>query len=234
VIVPIKVIITEDEVLRDSIILSTNNQSKINEEQLLALTKFQKELEEFYASMDDGIFYERRPFQYANRPDVRKKSVVEIREQIKSFVAMFLDEPHVVSGYFGKVYREKKDEIFIKEHLFESYYIAGLIQFLFKEYLSSKEIDRKYNKARYHVFMLFRMLNESEEFKKELLKSSKKNRSYFNNLLSVLKNKKKCINSFKNIFKIIDDSGIDITDQKEIYKKAVTNTLIETYNKTYK
>ncbi len=234
VIIPIKVIVTEDEVLRDSIILSTNNQTEIKEEQLLALTKFQKELEEFYASMNNGIFYERRPFQYANRPDVKKKSVVDIREQIKSFVAMFLDEPHAVSGYFGKVYRERKDEIFIKEHLFESYYISGLIQYLFKEYLSSKEIDRKYNKARYHVFMLFRMLNESEEFKKEFLKSSKKNRAYFNNLLSVLKNKKKCINSFKNIFKIIDDSGVDISNPKEIYKKATTNTLIETYNKTYK
>ncbi len=234
VIIPIKVIITEDEVLRDSIILSTNNQTEIKEEQLLALTKFQKELEEYYASMNEGIFYERRPFQYANRPDVKKKSVVEIREQIKSFVAMFLDEPHVVSGYFGKVYRERKDEIFIKEHLFESYYIAGLIQFLFKKYLSSKEIDRKYNKARYHVFMLFRMLNESEEFKKEFLKSSKKNKSYFSNLLLILRDKKKCLNSFESIFKIINDSGIDITDQKEIYKKAVTNTLIETYNKTYK
>jgi AIPR protein len=234
VIIPIKIIITEDEVLRDSIILSTNNQTQVKEEQLLALTKFQKELEEYYSSVSEGIFYERRPFQYANRPDIKKKSIVEIREQIKSFVAMFLDEPHVVSGYFGKVYREKRDEIFIKDHLFEPYYIAGLIQYLFKEYLRSKEIDRKYNKARYHVFMLFRMLNEPESFLKSFLKTSKKNKAYFDNLFLVLRDKGKCLNSFNNIFKIIDDSGIDITDQKEIYKKATTNALIETYNKTYK
>jgi hypothetical protein len=233
VIVPVKIIITEDETLRDSIILSTNNQTQVKEEQLLALTKFQKELEEYYSSMNEGIFYERRPFQYANRPDIKKKSIVEIREQIKSFVGMFLDEPHVVSGYFGKVYRERKDEIFNKDHLFEPYYIAGVIQYLFKEYLRSKEIDRKYNKARYHVFMLFRMLNEPETFNKSLLKASKKNKAYFDNLFIVLKDKNKCMNSFNNIFKIIDDSSIDIANQKEIYKKATTNTLIDTYNKTY-
>jgi hypothetical protein len=78
------------------------------------------------------------------------------------------------------------------------------------------------------------MLNEPEVFKKDFLKSSKKNKIYFDNLFSVLRDKKKCINSLNNIFKIIDDSGIDITNQKEIYKKGTTNTLIETYNKTYK
>lgn len=234
VIVPIKVIITEDETLRDSIILSTNSQTEIKEEQLLALTKFQKELEDYYASVEDGVFYERRPFQYANRPDVKKKSIVEIREQIKSFVAMFLDEPDVVSGYFGKVYRERKDEIFSSEHLFEPYYIAGFTQFLFKEFLGNKEIDRKYNKARYHIFMLLRKFVESEPFNKDFLKITKKKKNYFSNILAVLRDKDKCLKNFENIFKIIDDSGIDITNQREIYKKGTTNTLIETYSKTYK
>lgn len=234
VIVPIKVIITDDETLRDSIILSTNSQTEIKEEQLLALTKFQKELEDYYSSVDDGVFYERRPFQYANRPDVKKKSIVEIREQIKSFVAMFLDEPDVVSGYFGKVYRERKDEIFSSEHLFEPYYISGLTQYLFKELLANKQIDRKYNKARYHVFMLLRKLIESEPFNKEFLKITKKKKGYFGNILAVLRDEKKCLKSFKSIFKVVDDSGIDITNQKEIYKKGTTNTLIDTFYKTYK
>jgi hypothetical protein len=234
VIVPIKVIITEDETLRDKIILSTNSQTEIKEEQLLALTKFQKELEDYYSSVANGVFYERRPFQYANRPDVKKKSIIEIREQIKSFVAMFLDEPDVVSGYFGKVYRERKDEIFSSEHLFEPYFISGFTQYLFKEFLGNKQIDRKYNKARYHVFMLLRRLIESEPFQKDFLKTSKKKKSYFANILEVLLDKNKCLRSFESIFKIIDDSGVDITNQKEIYKKGTTNTLIEAYNKTYK
>lgn len=234
VTIPLKVIITQDETLRDSIILSTNNQSRIAEEELLALTKFQKDLEEYYSTTPEEIFYERRDKQYANRPDVKKKSIVEIREQIKSFVAMFLDEPHEVSGHFGKVYRKKKERLFAQNHLFEPYYISGLIQFLFKEFLNSKEIERKYNKARYHVFMLFRMLNESQDFKTEFLIDSRKNKTYFENLSTIIRDKEKCLDSFKSIFKIIDDSGINITNQKEIYKKATTNTLINTYNKTYK
>ena len=68
---------------------------------------------------------------------------------------MFLDEPHEVSGYFSKIYKERVGDIFIAEHMFEPYYIAGLIQYRFKQLLNTKEIERKYNKARYHVFMLF-------------------------------------------------------------------------------
>ncbi len=113
--------------------MSTNNQSKIDKEGLLALTTFQKELEEYYQSANDNLFYERRKSQYANRTEVKRKNIVDIREQIKSFLAMFLNEPHEVSGYFSKVYKERIGDIFIPEHLKEPYYIAGLIQFRFKE-----------------------------------------------------------------------------------------------------
>lgn len=232
-LIPVKIITTQDEDLRDRIILSTNSQSSIKEEELLALTKFQKELEEYYSNSHDGLFYERRNNQYANRTDVKKKSIVDIREQIKSFVAMFLEEPHAVSGHFGKVFRDRKGDIFTNEDTMEPYYISGLIQIKFKDFLNSQEIERKYNKARYHVFMLFRMLIESEQFQKQFIRTKKK-KSYFDSILETIRDKNKCINTFKTIFSIIDSSGIDIQNAKEIYKKSTTNTLIEQYKNTYK
>jgi hypothetical protein len=229
--VPIKLIITDNEDIKDKIIISTNSQTEIKEEQLLALTKFQKGLEEFYKQMKDGLYYERRVSQYAADKNIKKKNIVDIREQIKSFVAMFLDEPHVVSGYFGKVYRERKGDIFIKEHKYEPYYISGLTQYLFKHLLNTNKIERKYNKARYHLFLLFRKITEPYDlidFKK------KKITEYCEQILIVLRDEGKCLSSFNQAMEIINKSGIDYENQKEIYKKSTTITLLDTYNKTYK
>ena len=146
---------------------------------------------------------------------------------------MFLDEPHEVSGYFSKIYKERVGDIFITEHMFEPYYIAGLIHFRFKEFLNAKEIERKYNKARYHVFMLYRMLEEMEPFNKDML-SRKKKKIYFENLINKLGDKEKCLESFNKIFRIIDNSGIDIFNAKEIYLKTTTTKFIETFNSTSK
>jgi len=156
--IPVKLIITENPDIRDKIIVSTNNQTAIKEEQLLALTEFQKRLEQFYKEMPDSLYYERRKAQYSNDPSIKKNQIVDIREQIKSYVAMFLEEPHVVSGYFAKVYKERKNSIFNKSHYCEPYYVSALIQNRFKQLIISKKIERKYNKARYHLFMLFRKI----------------------------------------------------------------------------
>jgi hypothetical protein len=229
--IPVKLIITGDPDIRDRIIVSTNNQTEIKEEQLLALTSFQKNLEVFYKHMDDGLYYERRKSQYSCDPSIKKKSIVDIREQIKSYVAMFLDEPHVVSGYFGKVYKDRKSSIFSRDHLYEPYYLSAFTQFTFKKLLKSKKIERKYNKARYHIIMLFRKI--TEPFQK-LEPINKKNKAYCDAILKILRDEKKCSKNFEYAIEIVNSTGINIDDPKEIYKKSTTNALIEEFNKKYK
>jgi hypothetical protein len=226
--IPIKLLITKDDALRDGVILSTNSQSKIDKEGLLALTTFQKQLESYYISANDKLFYERRSNQYANNTEVKARSIVTIREQIKSFVAIFLNEPEIVSGYFSKIYRDKKDQLFIADHNLQAYYVAGFLQCRFKELLNSKEIDRKYNKARYHIFMLFRMLCENEPFKADFIR--KKNTKYFEHLLTCVRDKAVCLDKLKLVFQIIDSSGIDILNTKEIYRKTTTKAFIDSFN----
>lgn len=230
-IVPIKLIITDNENLRDKIIISTNSQTKIKEEQLLALTAFQKGLEEFYEYSKDGIYYERRTSQYSANQSIKKKCIVNIREQIKSYVAMFLEEPDVVSGYFGKVYKDRKDDIFIKEHKYEPYYVSGFTQYKFKQFINSKKIDRRYNKARYHILLLFRKIVKPEnliDFK------SRKIPQYCRIYLTILRNENKCLSFFNKAIDIIKKAAIDIDNQKEIYKKSTTLKLMGVYNSIYK
>lgn len=230
-LIPIKLVITEDEVLRDKIIFSTNNQSGLNEENLFVITNFQKSLEDFYNHSKDKIHYERRIKQYAGQ-GIKTKSIVDLREQIKSFVAMFLNVPQDVSGYFSRVYQKRKGEIFVEGQLYEPYYVAGLTHFKFKELLANKKIDKKYNKARYHIYMLFRLITESEEFKTSFL-SNKKKKPYFDELLKILRDDKKCLQFFEQAIQVVNKSKVDIQDQKEIYKKNTTIALINTYNNIF-
>ena len=50
-----------------------------------------------------------------------------MKEQLKSFMAMFFDLPHIVAGNIGKIVTNYKDDFFQKEHNPLPYYIAGLI-----------------------------------------------------------------------------------------------------------
>ena len=116
--VPIRLIITKSEPIKSQITLATNRQSQITEEQLAAFSEFQKNLEQYYKSVqinDLQLYYERRTGQYNSDLDIKKTKIVNIKNQIKSVASMFLNKPHLVSGYYGKVYRSVEKEIFKRD-----------------------------------------------------------------------------------------------------------------------
>ena len=127
ILIPIKVVITKNENLRDEIILTTNSQSSFTEQQLFAITQFQKTLEDFYKahSSSDNVYYERRTNQYSQL-SINRNNIIEIKEQLKSFMAMFFDLPHLVAGNIGKVVKKHKESFFQKDHKPIPYYISGL------------------------------------------------------------------------------------------------------------
>ena len=71
---------------------------------------------------------------------------------------MFLNSPHLASGYYGKLFKTVKDKIFKERHELLPYYASSYFLYRFEKYIRSGEIDRKYNKARYHIMMLFKMI----------------------------------------------------------------------------
>jgi len=237
-LIPIKLIITSDEVLKNQITIATNNQTEIKEEQLVALTEFQKGLEEFYNIMSNEktikLYYERRVNQYAGNSSIMKKSIVDLREQIKTFVAVFYEEPHNSSGYFGKIFKEYNNKLFIKQHSCEPYYLCGLMQYVFKDFINKKQIDRKYNKARYHLFMLYRKIVETEAFKDIMLTQQKKIRKYSDEIVETLLDQEKALKNFKKTIDLLEKTDINLNDQKEFYRKSSTNKLLDKFKEEYK
>ena len=93
--VPVKLIVTDDEGITNATIESINSQTEVKLEELHALSAFQKKLEDYYNTFRDDkrLHYERRSRQYSNVTGIEKVRIVSIEYQIRYFAAMFLDEP---------------------------------------------------------------------------------------------------------------------------------------------
>jgi hypothetical protein len=230
VTVPVKLIITQNEDIKSNITIATNSQTEIKEEQLVAFSDFQKNLEQYYKSFKDEnkLFYERRTGQYNTEQSVTKTKIVTIKNQIKTFSSMFLDVPHLASGYYGKLYKDVKERIFKNDHKYSLYYLSSLGIYKIEKFTRAGSIDKKYNKARYHILMLFRMANQPNKLPEF---NSRGVEEYCDFLTDILHDDNKALPAFNKAIKVIDNSGIDINNRKILYQKNTTDLLITEYNK---
>ena len=74
VMVPVRLIATQDDNIRNAIIKATNRQTEVTEDQLFALSDFPKKLEAFFPTYEDKrkLYYERRSRHTAERQEWRK------------------------------------------------------------------------------------------------------------------------------------------------------------------
>lgn len=91
--IPVKLIVLKDEEVKNKVVKATNRQTQVKDEELTALTDFQKRLEEYYQAISDGdqkLHYERRSQQYRSDQNIERIRIVTIANQIRSFASMFL------------------------------------------------------------------------------------------------------------------------------------------------
>jgi hypothetical protein len=91
----VKIIITEDPVVRDSIIKATNFQTRIPDASLRATDSMQRDLEDFFKK--DGWYYDRRKNYYKNMGKPADK-IIGIPYLAQSITAILLKEPHIARG----------------------------------------------------------------------------------------------------------------------------------------
>jgi len=158
--VPVKIIVTENDDIKTEITVATNSQTEVKTEELEALSAFQKRLELYYAAErnDINLYYERRSQQYNSLPGIKRTQIISIPIQIKAFAAMFLDSPHLVSGYYGTIVNRFKGKIFAPEHKYLPYYISALCYFRIEQFFRSGEFSSEYKKARFQIMMLIKLM----------------------------------------------------------------------------
>lgn len=162
VAVPIRLIWTTDEEVMEAIVLATNRQTELKPEQLYALTSFAKRLEQFFLTFpeDKRVYYERRDGQYDKLP-IEKKRIISPQSEIKSFAAMFLEEPHASTKSYKSLKERVGKNIFAKDDRLEPYFVAAFAAYELERQFGSTMKHRLpaiYKSARYHILLALRLL----------------------------------------------------------------------------
>lgn len=151
--VPFRLIVSQDDAFITSIILGTNNQNPVKDEQFWALKPFMKDLEEYSRNQihDKKLFIERRENQYREEA-VERTRIVKPTELLKVIVAMYLFEPHRAARDFRRIMVEYNDLIFLEDHDVEPCHLAAYANYKFDFLIRNRRVDREFNIFKYYVF----------------------------------------------------------------------------------
>lgn len=226
IFVTLKLIVTEDENLISKIIRSTNRQTEVKEEDLLAYSDFQKKLEDFFKTFNDPdkLFYERRSKQY-NGTSIDPKFIIDKSTLIKTMGSFYFLKPQLATRYFGALFNEFGRQLFLDNHKLYPYYTAALIYNKLEQRFRANLIDRKYKKIRYFILMMLRL-----EYKLEYPKfESNKIENFCIDLITHFNIKSNFDKKLDNVIKKIDSLDLDLKST-ELSK---SNRLVENIKKMY-
>lgn len=159
VMIPLRLIATQDEEIIGSIVKATNRQTEVREEQLLALSDFQKKLEAYFNAFDDGqrLYYERRSRQYSNAGGIEKTRIVTPGGLIRAFASMFLEEPHRATRSYRRILDRVGVDLFAEGDKLEPYYLAALAAYRLEYLFRNQVLDGSLRAARYEILLAVRL-----------------------------------------------------------------------------
>lgn len=147
VMIPVKIIASENQDVINMIIRSTNRQTQVTLEAFESIKEIQKQIQDFYNtySFADRLYYERRNREYdrINAGRIPRNQVFTIPMQIMTHAAMFLEKPHIAEKqYYGKLLRDNESVLFQKDDLPIVYYTSARTLFKVEQWLYNLK-DRK-------------------------------------------------------------------------------------------
>ncbi len=203
--IPVKLVATSDTQVINEVIKATNRQTAVLPEALESLTPFHKELEDFYAIREQSrdfssrLHYERRSKQYLSE-NISPRNIVSLSGQTKSFIGMFLNDPHSHPGYYGALLRSYEGRLFADDHDPAPYYASGVALLTIEKWLSQRPTDRAIRDYRYHLLMLLRFAIGGQDMPRL---NSKAISDYSLKIVDVLRDSVQCDDACKSAVDMI-------------------------------
>lgn len=159
VLIPLRIIATQDDNVIKCIIKGTNRQTKVEDDQFFALTDFAEQLEDFFQTYSEQhrLYYERRSGQFA-RISVPTTRIVPHRTLVRAVGSMFMEVPHQTTRRYQSLRENIGKEIFAKGQRLEPYYVAAYSLYRLEVNFRMGRIDRKLRAAKYHMLLAMRYL----------------------------------------------------------------------------
>jgi hypothetical protein len=164
VMVPVRLIATLDDGVKNAIIKATNRQTEVTEEQLFALSDFPKKLESYFPTFDlrKRLYYERRSRQYNGEAGIEKVRVISMTVLVRAFASMFLELPHRTTRNYKALLNQVGAEIFHSEHKVTPYYVSAFAHYRMEYFFRNQALNTELKPARYHLLMTYRKLTQPD------------------------------------------------------------------------
>ncbi|MDP2211422.1 MAG: AIPR family protein [Candidatus Aquicultor sp.] len=160
VMIPVRLIATQDDSIKNAIIKATNRQTQVTEDQLFALSDFPKKLEAYFPTFEarKKLYYERRSRQYNGVVGIEKVRVITMTALVRAFAAIFRVIPHRTTRNYKALLRGVGTDIFNKDHRLEPYYVAAFSHYRLEFLFRSQVLPAELKPARYHLLLAYRIL----------------------------------------------------------------------------
>ncbi|MGI3042038.1 AIPR family protein [Shewanella algae] len=230
--VPFRLIGCSDVQFISSIIIGTNKQNEVREDQFWALLPFMKDLEEYCASQesDSRIFIERRDNQYRDI-SVERTRILRPSDLMKVAAAMFFYQPHRAARDHRGIRKEFSNKIFSENHNVELYHLAALALYKFDYLVRTSKIER--SRVIFRFYALFALVRKHWITPDLLDASPKSQRSVKDEILKVLCNNDNFAKHIEEVAKhlesIITESGISTREKIRDYIR--TESVVEEFTK---
>lgn len=174
IMIPVKIIATEDEEITRQVIIASNQQNKVDQESFWALDPIHKSIEIYFESKpgDQRLYYERRPGQFNTIVGVEKVRVVTKDHLLKVYASVFLEQPNQVGRYYKDLTPLIGKEIFSSDHEVHSYYTAAYIAYRLEFMFRNRRMGSEWKPFRFQLAMAARLILE-----RDLSLDAKKRRS---------------------------------------------------------
>lgn len=150
--VPFRLIGTTDDEFISSIIIGTNSQNQIKEEQFLALLPFVKNLEEYCASIEVAhqIFIERRENQY-QRESIERARIMPLAVLMKAVSATLLKQPNRSARDYKRIFKENSSTLFHESSDVRLYHAIAYLYYRLEFLWRNQRIDSSLKIFRYYI-----------------------------------------------------------------------------------
>lgn len=157
--VPLRLIHTEDDGVKELITMATNRQTDIKPDQFASSKEFARGLEMFFGTFPDEqrLYYERRDGQHDRGPEPKLR-VIDTPTILRSYASIFREVPHAATRSYRSIRDEIGDTIFANGDKQLAYYYAAYSWFALETLFRSKAIDPSFKSARYHLLLTAHLL----------------------------------------------------------------------------
>jgi AIPR protein len=164
IMIPIKIISTEDEEVTRQVIIASNQQNEVDQESFWALDQIHKSIEIYFESKagDQRLYYERRPGQFNTIAGIEKVRIVTKNLLLKMYASVFLEQPNQVGRYYKDLTPLIGKEIFSPNHEVHSYYTAAYIAYRLEFMFRNRRMGTEWKPFRFQLAMAARLILERE------------------------------------------------------------------------